>query len=443
MSTRGTSGFTGGRPRAAVLVAVMLAALAGACTEKLDGGANCSIAAPLCPGQSVDLRDTIIDPALVFDSTYDGFPTRGAEFYLPLTRYGDQFESAAVVRFDTLTTIFLPPNDTVQAITYVDSVALRLRVDLVRSIIPDSVRVDLYDVGDSTDTEADTAIAPVVARFVPQRLIGGRWVPKAQLVDSVFVPIKDSAMLARLKDSTFSWPRLRVGIRVSGPGPVAFRIGSSDGGEPVTLRYRPKADTLVNRVQVFPASAGPRAREDIRRDLADYLVVLRNTLPNPPGTILLGGIPGRRAYLRFDLPRRLTDSTTILRATLRLNQVPYPFGGAQDSVRVTAHVVFASANVTDYRRAATLIGSAGLVTADSLILFAPDSGRRELELYTLVRAWGAQATNPAATPRAIVLATTNEGTIARFAMFHSTSAGPGKRPTMRITYIPRTGFGVP
>lgn len=431
------------RGRLVAVLAVVSAAAVGACTEKLDAGANCSIAAPLCPGQTVDIRDTIIDPALVFDSTYDGFPTRGAEFYLPLTRYGDQFESAAVVRFDTLTTIFLPPNDTVQAITYVDSVALRLLVDLTRSVIPDSVRVDVYDVGDSTEVDSDTALAPVVARFAPNRRIGGRWIPKAQLVDSVFVPLSDSAMLARLKDSTFTWPRLRVGIRVSGPGPVAFRIGSSDGGDPVTLRYRPKADTAVRRIQVFPASAGPSAREDLRRDLADYLVVLRNTLPNPPNTILLGGVPGRRAYLRFDLPKRLTDSTTILRATLRLHQVPYPFGGPLDTVRVTAHVVLASPQVVDNRRAATLIGSAGLITGDSLNLFAPDSGRRELELYGLVRAWGAQTSTTSAPPRAIVLSTANEGTIIRFASFHSTTAGPGKRPTMRITYIPRTGFGVP
>lgn len=429
--------------RVASLAAVLLAAVvAAACAEKLDGGANCAGGSSLlCPNQSVEYRDTIIDPTLEFDSTYVGFPSRGSEFAIPLVAHGNEFESVAIIRFDTLTTHFLPPKDTVQAITYVDSSMVKLHVDLTGSQVPDSVRIDLYDV--NTPGAEDTATAPVLARFVPQFRIGGRTFSKTELVDTIFVPLSDSAVLARLADSTQGQPRLRLGVRVSAATPVSFRIGTVDNGNFPELRYRPKNDTAVHQQNIFPASAGPSDREDIRRDLMDYSLVLRNTLPTIPGTMSLGGVPGRRVYLRFNLPRRLTDSTTILRATLRLNQVAYPFGSATDTVIVTPHVVLAGPSITDHRRASTLIGSAGLVLSDSLILAPTESGVRELEMYALVRAWGEQGTGADVPPRAVVLSVRNEGTLPRIVTFSSSTAAAGLRPRMRITYIPKTEFGVP
>lgn len=431
------------RPRRAALIAGMLgiAALTGACTEAFDSGANCTLAAPLCPGQDLDVRDTIIDPVLAFDSTYDGFPSRGAENFIPLIAYGDDLETVAILRFDTLLTIFIPPGDTVQSVLYVDSVFVRLRVDLTRSQVPDSVRIDLYDVNDPTAD--DTASAPVLARFVPQNLIGGRTFAKANLVDQILVPVSDSVMLAALSDSSSGWPRLRVGVRVSGPGPVSFRIGTTETSASAKLLYRPKDDPAVQQIEVDLGSGGPQGREDLRLDFLDYSLVLKNNLPAPANTIVLGGVPGRRAYMRFNLPRYLTDSSTIIRATLRLNQAPFPFGSALDTVVVHPRIVLASPNVVDNRRASTIIGDQGLVIADSLTLLPGESGTRELEMYTLIRAWGLQGVGANVPPRAIVLTVSNEGSLPRHAAFWSSTAPSGLRPSMRITFTRKIGFGVP
>ncbi|MCC7194864.1 MAG: hypothetical protein IT356_04840 [Gemmatimonadaceae bacterium] len=429
-----------------VSLAVAVAAIAGACKENLDGGPACSAAAALCPGQHVDLRDTIIDPVLAFDSTFSGFPVTGGEFFLPLVNYGDTLETVAIARFDTLITLFSPPGDTVQSVAYADSVYLRLAVDLTHARVPDSVRIDVYDVGDTTLAAGfvDTVPAMLRQRFTPRRIIGGRTYSKIELVDSVLVPVKDSAMLARLADSTFGWPRLRVGIRVRGiGGPVAFRIGSEESGNPMKLRYRPKADTAVHQQEVDLASGDPADREDIRVDLRDFTVVLKTLLPDLPHRITLGGIPGHRAYLRFDIPSWLSDSTTVIRATLRLTQVPYPFGADSDTIVVHPHVVLASPQITDVRRASTFLAQAGLVVGDSLSVTPGASGVREIEMYSLVRGWAAQAGAANAPPRAVVLAVGDEGTIPRIATFYSTTAGPGLRPRMRVTYIPRVGFGTP
>ena len=50
---------------AALLLIVLVGAL-GACSENLDTGKGCPV---LCPGQAVVVRDTMLTPALVFDST--------------------------------------------------------------------------------------------------------------------------------------------------------------------------------------------------------------------------------------------------------------------------------------------------------------------------------------------------------------------------------------
>jgi hypothetical protein len=238
---------------------------------------------------------------------------------------------------------------------------------------------------------------------------------------------------------------LRVGVRVQGiGGPVAFRIGTEESGSPMVLRYRPKPDTAVHQQEVNLASGDPTDRVDLQTDLRDFTLVLHSLLPDAgPNLIQLGGIPGRRAYLRFDLPPRLTDSSTVIRATLRLTQVPYPFGGPLDTVTVHSHVVLAGPEVTDLRRAATFLADASLVIADSLSVLPGGSGVREIEMYPLIRGWAAQAGQNNAPPRAIVLAVSNEGTLARVATFYSSAAGPGLRPRMRLTYIPKIGFGTP
>ncbi|MBM4194249.1 MAG: hypothetical protein FJ202_07725 [Gemmatimonadetes bacterium] len=429
------------RRRAGVMALVLAGAgLVGACREELDSGAVCSSASVLCPGQSLEIRDTIIDPTLEFDSTYAGFPARGGEVFLPLISRGDTLQVNAVVRFDSLVTFYLPALDTARTITYVDSARIRLILDLTRSQVPDSVTFELYDV-DATDD--DTATAPIAQSFVPSRRLGQKTFAKAQVVDSVFVPISDLILLKRLRDSTSGKGRLRVGIRARGTGPLSFRIGATEGGQPARLYYRPSADTSARALQVAPASSTPTNRLDVLRDLLDWTVVEKSNLPVYPNTMQIGGVPGRRVYMRFNLPRRITDSTTILRATLRLTQRPYAFGSARDTLIVRPHIVLASPNITDYRRASQLIGLAGLLVTDSIVVTPRDSGQKSLELYPLVRSWGAQASLSSAPPRAVVLISVNEGTLPRMAAFWSANTAGGLRPTMRITYVPRNSAGVP
>ncbi|MFM8909782.1 MAG: hypothetical protein ACKOH8_04295, partial [Gemmatimonadota bacterium] len=75
--------------RATIVAALFAAATLGACTEELRTSATCP---GLCPGQQVPILDTVIDPAVVLDTTLHPFPVLGGESSLLLAARGDTLD---------------------------------------------------------------------------------------------------------------------------------------------------------------------------------------------------------------------------------------------------------------------------------------------------------------------------------------------------------------
>ena len=75
----------------------------GACQEDLAGGAACPT---LCPGQQLEVHDTVLVADQVFDTTVlvTGMPPLGTETNLLVARYkdaqGDSIISGASLRYD-------------------------------------------------------------------------------------------------------------------------------------------------------------------------------------------------------------------------------------------------------------------------------------------------------------------------------------------------------
>jgi len=92
------------RQRLLPLLGLTLLALA-ACQENLSEGAACPT---LCPGQQLEVHDTVLVADQVFDSTVlvTGMPPLGTETNLLVARYadaqGDSIVSGAVLRYDSL-----------------------------------------------------------------------------------------------------------------------------------------------------------------------------------------------------------------------------------------------------------------------------------------------------------------------------------------------------
>lgn len=422
--------------RLSLVLAVFLAAGAGACAESLDGGRGCP---SLCPSQTLTVLDTVINPVLVFDSTFIGYPEIGGEQEILLATRGDTLEVRGVIRFDTMTTTVTPANDTLQSITKADSAFLKVVLDTARAQIPPHIRFELYDVDDSVET--DTLAAPVNARFSPNRRIGGITVARAFLPETLSIPILDSAIQSRITNRG----RMRIGLRVDGDGPAWIRVGSTVGSAPAVLTYRAAPDSTVAKATVSPLSNYPTGtqEEGIRGGLTNYSIVAKNAIPQFTNTMNVGGNPGRRAYLRFNLPSHIVDSSTIVRATLILTQRPIPYGSLRDTMTVHAQVVLAGPQITDLHRAADIISAPGLDVNDSLLVSPRDSGQRTIDMFLLLRAWKTQDALLYPPPRALVLRASPENVLPFEASFFNAASPPALRPSMRISYIPSITFGVP
>jgi hypothetical protein len=66
---------------------------------------------------------------------------------------------------------------------------------------------------------------------------------------------------------------------------------------------------------------------------------------------------------------------------------------------------------------------------------------KSIEIINIVRAWRIVGTSR--TPRALVLRVPEEGLRAGEVNFFSMDAPAAVRPRLRLTYVPRRGFGLP
>ena len=416
--------------RVLILCGFAAAVSLAACEEKLEAGAACPI---LCAQPNVTLKDTTVE-AIAVDSSLPGFPPIGEESPLLLAARGDSLETRVIFRFDSIAKTFPHPSapaDTV--VTHVDSATLRIVLDTTTVVgvpgLPTSpVTIELYDVDAATDTVA----ANLLPLFTSSRLLGSKsFAPETLAKDTLLLPISTAAVLDKITNGT----HLRIGLRLVSTSSAQLRIHSG-----TTLRFKPATDTAVN-VALLSLTPTDTTLAQLRLDLADYVITAKTVIP-PANTISVGGYPGRRTYMRFDLPSRIVDSSTVVRATLTLTQFPVRSSpSALDSVAVYPFPITAGAIVTDIPRLMRLVSVNTVAAADSLRLFPADSGTRRLELVNLVRVW--RNTKAEQTQRALVLVMGAEGERPAIAAFFSSEASSALRPRLQLTYVPTVTLGLP
>ncbi len=431
------------RKKLLMFVAAAAAVLtAAASAENPEGGAACPL---LCPEQSTALRDTIVD-AVVFDTTVTGLPPIGGERFLMLASHGDTLDTRVIVRFDTLPQTFTAGNSLDSTITRLDSAVLVMPI-----VKPDTahrpkgpITIEAYNVDsippDSVTIPTDTVASVITTLFRPGRLIGSRTFAPESLLDTLRLPLSTDSVLTRVKNGT----RLRVGLRLltsNGQG-YNIQIGSTQTAAPSTLRLKASPDTAAKAVVITPLSNTPKGQDFLAGPLADYSIVAKGATGNVPGVIGVGGVPSRRTLLRFDIPSRIIDSTTVVRASLLITQKPNRGVSQRDSIYVFPSAVLAQSSVTDVRNLLQFVSAQGTFGLDSLKLAPGDSGVRSFEIVTLVRTW--RGNSPELSPRALALRSSSEGSLPGQVDFFSTKAAVASvRPRLRITYVPQTTVGLP
>jgi hypothetical protein len=414
------------------LIAIVAAVAFGACDEQLDSGSACPV---LCPSQAGQVRDTSFI-AVAMDTSVAGFPSKGLEAVMFLASFGDTLQTRGVIRFDTLPTTFHHNNSATDSTIYAIDTGAVLRVYVANpDTLGQQTTVEAYDVdlGGADDSDPDAA----ASAFTPDRLLGSKTLSPNAIRDSIDIPIDPAKLLVKVQTDT-PQNRLRVGLRVT---TAKLSLYTTNAGPTVApkLLFRPSpGDTNVAVSRVDPASASP-SEPTLADALKDYLIVVVGAPPPPSDVLRIGGLPGRRSYLLFDVPSRLIDSTDIIRATLQLTQTPSPASpSAHDTVGIQQYAVSASTAVTDISRALQLLVGA---RSDTVRFVPTDSGPRTFEMIEQINFW--RFSSPAHTPRAMVLRSIHEGTSGGQIDFFSTEAPPSVRPVLKITYLPRTGPGLP
>ena len=408
--------------------------LALGCSEQVSS----SIACPdLCTDQSATLRDTVLTGALVLDTTFTGFPLLGGSRDIALVARGDTADVRIIARFDTLPSTFVPPAPQPDSlIAFVDSATYLFRVDTTfhKPTVP--VTIEAFDVD---TTAADTVPATLLPLFRDDRLIGSATYLPADVKDTLRLPLQKEVVLAKIRAGA----HLRIGLRMRTPvGQSASLLVTGSQFQP-RVRFRVSADTTVKPDTVFPSSHTPKDAASIASSLLLYPLHAAGALPPPPSDRLaLGGIASARSYLRFDIPGIVLDSVQVIRASLQLTQRPSRFlGGNRDTITVITQPVVAGAAVTDIYTASQFLGSVLAFRVDTLRLVPRDSGFRSVEIVNIVRAWRIVGTKR--TPRALVIRAAEEGLLAGELNFFSADAPADLRPRLRLTYVPRRGFGLP
>ena len=409
-----------------VLTAAFLFSISS-CSEKLDSSGVCEV---LCPGIGGTVQTTIID-AVTLDTTVESSSGLGTEAALLLANRGDTLDTRVIIRFDTLPPKFTPSGDTLQPIKSVDSAYILLHLDTLSIKTTDAITIEAYDV----DTTAnDTSTAAVLALFRPDRFISSQTFARTELTDSLKYFVDNAVVLAKLQ----SGARLRIGLKATGAASSQLTFFSTEGGSAPVLLFRATPDTATKPISVAPLSRTPSDQSLVAQHLTDYTIIAKSLPGAPPTVLAVGGLPPRRVYVRFNVPSQIIDSSTVVRATLLLNQIPNLSIDPTDTVRILPQVVLAGTVVTDPTKAAQIIGN---FSADTLKLVAGHGGSVDVELASAFTLWRTQS--PDTLPRAIVLKPVIEGITPIELRFSSSEDIAALRPRLRISYTNRVPLGLP
>lgn len=412
-------------PRLAISAALLVSI--SSCSENLDSSGVCDV---LCPSIGGSVQTTTID-AVIIDTTVQALSGLGTEPALLLSNRGDTLDTRVVIRFDSLPSTFIPKDSASRDITSVDSAYILLRLDTLSIKGSDVVTIEAYDV----DTTAnDTATADVLALFRPDRFISSQTYARSQLTDSLKYYIDNATVLSKLQNGQ----RLRIGLRATGPSSSQLVFFSVEGGFSPVMFFRATPDTATAPLTVVPLSKTPANESLVAQHLSDYTIIAKGPPEAPPSVLSVGGLPPRRVYVRFDIPSMIIDSSTVVRATLLLNQIPNSSLDPGDTIRVVPQVVLAGTAVTDPSKAAQIIGN---ISADTLKITAGHAGNVDVELANAFTLWRTQ--KPDTLPRAIVLKSAVEGTSAIEMRFSSSEDIAALRPRLRISYTTRVPLGLP
>jgi hypothetical protein len=422
----------------ALLVAVAALGTA-ACTEDLTTSNTCP---ELCPEQDLTVQQVELMP-VVEDTVLAGFPVLGAEQSLLVARAADTLDVRAVIRFDSLPKKYTDADGVEHDVEQVVGPVIEVLLARKLATTPSAVTLEAYDVA---VTGNDTSAAVLAGAFTPDRLLGTLNVPAVSprgdttQVDTLQIPLDPAGLLQRIQGEQ----GLRVGLRVSGAEVARLPLDPSNS----FVTFAVSADSGARRLALAQRSLTPADDPRLRADQSSFTIVVAGTPPPPPSVLAVGGLPARRSLLRFQLPTEIVDSSTVLRATLVLTQIPVRGYLSTDTLQLQPLAITTRAAVTDLRRRVQLAANAlnpyngrPVLPVNPLPVVPGDSGEYLIQIPELVGSW--RTSNTLGFLPEIVLATAREAWTPLQVQFFSAEAPAELRPRLRLSYIRRVNFDLP
>ncbi|HEX5964114.1 MAG TPA: hypothetical protein VFY42_10335 [Gemmatimonadales bacterium] len=398
-----------------VIGVLLAAAVLLGCQEKLTAPADCPA---LCPGGQPQVYDEVFTAVAGTDSSFVGYvQAHQASALLVSNGLLQGFEQRALVRFSRRVDSVLV-RDTLRDYV-IDSVALSFTI-VARDTALNGLQLWIYRLPVAIDST--TSFAGIDPAFVPENRIATIDIPDSLNTGSVRAVFPGPDPLP-VQIPAADGGQLAVGVRLSAPTTTGLRLGAANGGNGalftsyVTLNVPDTGTAKLRALALGPefntyVSAAPE--------------VVDSTL------LTVGGALSARALLRFNLPPRIRDSASIVRATLELTPVAPVTGLPTDPARLLARAVLA-----DVGAKSPLSSTLGRVPEDTL---EDGTTTVSLEAVRLVELWLGATTRPAA----LVLSLTPEAASFSRPVFYSTRAADSLvRPRLRLSYLLSFPFETP
>lgn len=382
------------------------------CQEKLTAPADCPA---LCPGGQPQVFDEVFTAVSGADSSFAGYVQPHQAAALLVSNGLQGFEERGLVRFIARSAT-VNVRDTARTYT-IDSVALSFTL-VARDTNLTGLQLLLYRLAPAFDST--TTFAAVDPAFVPENLIATIPVPDTLNTGTVRTVFQGTD-LSRVEIPAADSGRLALGLRIAAPPATGVRVGAGGAG-PIFTTYATLdvPDTGTAKLRTIPLGAA----------FSTYVSQVPDAVD--PTLLTVGGAPSSRALLRFNLPSRIRDSATIVRATLELTPVVPITGLPTDPARLLSRAVLA-----DVGAKSPVSSDAGRVPEDTL---ETGTSAVSIEAVRVVELWLGATTRPTT----VLLSLTPEGASFTRPSFYSTrAADPALWPRLRISYLLRFPFETP
>lgn len=414
------------------LCSAAMAAALTSCTEDPLAAINSETA----PGVSTPTIEVVLESAELpswRDTTYWGFVLPSTAAYRLLSDR-DDLRARPLGRFTTIPdSVFI---DTARvAIDSFTSASIRLSLDTLASELPaGKVEVAAWSLARSFDANEATWL---IARE------GEPWTtPGGDLLN-----LLGADSLSFEVDSATALPdSFRIPLDVDADSLLtAWREADGEPGFALVLTG-PGSEIRVRTI-VLVAEAVPEGIDTVvtvSRGASPSTFIFDPATPEPTTRLRLGGLPGARYYLDFELPDSLgfveLHGATINRAAIEFVPTATPADPFALATDISAQSVRLLADPFEFGEKTPIGGPLG-----DLVLLSPDSlasgNIMQYDITSLIRVWS--QVDSVRVPLRVGIIPVPENQQFGFWEFFSRNDTPGLRPVVRLLFTPNPSFLLP